>query len=192
MRQLPTALRSTVLAALVAATALLPAACGPKPEDMYVRGRGLKVADLSLRDRADIYKEAINGSFTVGDPSLYLLLDPRLLPRTSGYAGGAPVSSGMRNVLLKSHLVQGTCEPPVEREAKIPHCRAPMAGYLVRFSDVFRMRADTMAVYLYVQRYSTPTSVGIGRLRFEREYKVVKHGSAWEAVVEGRVDISGS
>ncbi len=192
MHRPPTPLRSTTLVVLAAATALLAVACGPNPEDSYVRGRGLKVADLTLQDQAAIYKEAIGGSFTVGDPSLYLLLDPRLLPRTAGYTDGQAVGTAMQNVLLHSHIVQGTCEPPIEREPKIPHCRAPMAGYLVRFSNVFRMRGDTMAVYLYVQRYSTPSSVGIGRLRFEREYKVVKHGNAWEAVVEGRIDITGS
>lgn len=173
---------------LLPALALVAAACGPKADDAFVRGHGLTVADLSLRDRAAIYQEAIGGAFQVGDPSLYLLLDPRLLPRTADFGAGEDVTDGLRNTLLKSHIVQGTCQPAGDG-SKLAHCQAPMAGYVVRFSNVFRMPGDTMSVYLYVQRYSTPTSVGVGHLRFERIYKVVRRPSGWEAVSEGRVDL---
>ncbi len=164
------------------------AACGPKPEEAYVRGHGLTVADLPLHDRASIYQEAIAGAFQVGDPSLYLMLDPRLLPRTGGYGPGDDVTSGLQNTLLKSHIVQGVCEPEGDG-SKVAHCSAPMAGYVVRFSDIFRMPADTVSVNLYVQRFSTPTSTGVGRLRFERIYKLVHRPTGWAAVVEGRIQL---
>ncbi len=177
--------RQLLIAALVAITA---PGCGSKTEDTYVRGHGLRVADLPVHDRVAIYQAAIGGAFTIGDPSLYLLLDPRLLPRTEGYAGTAGMSQALRTAVLESHIVQGTCQPPIEETPHIAHCQAPMAGYVVRFSEVFRMPHDTMEVYLAVRRYSTPTTVGIGRLEFERVYKVVKHGAAWDAVAEGRIE----
>lgn len=177
--------RQTLVAVLVAAAAL---GCGAKAEDTYVRGHGLRAADLPVRDRVAIYQAAIGGAFTVGDPSLYLLLDPRLLPRTEGYAGTAGMSQALRTALLDSHIVQGTCQPPIQDTPHIAHCQAPMAGYVVRFSEVFGIPRDTMEVYLAVRRYSTPTTVGLGRLEFERVYKVVKHGAAWDAVAEGRIE----
>jgi len=169
----------------------LAAACGPRPEASYVLGRGLKTADLSVSNRAAIYQEAIAGAFTVGDPSLYLLLDPRLLPRTGGFEEGEPMSEALRTAVLKPGIARGTCQPDLGAASakKVAHCRASMAGYVVRVSNVFRMPGDTMEVYLFVQRYTTPTSVGIGRLRFERVYKVVRHGAAWDAVAEGRIEV---
>ncbi|HVA56902.1 MAG: hypothetical protein WBQ26_11870 [Gemmatimonadaceae bacterium] len=164
-------------------------ACGPRPEEAYVRGQGLAVAELPVRDQVAIYQEAVGGAFTVGDPSLYLLLNPRFLPRTAGLAGGEPLGPALRNGLLDSRIVQGTCEPAVAKGSfTVAHCRAPLAGYVVRFSQILRLPADTMEVYLVVQRYSTPTSVGISRLQFERVYKVVKHASGWDAVAEGRIE----
>jgi hypothetical protein len=164
------------------------AACGSHPAAVYVRGRGLEVARLPISDQVAIYQEAVGGAFTVGDPSLYLLLNPRFLPRTAGLEGGEPLSPTLRNAVLASGLAQGTCEPLTSTPTKVAHCRASLAGYVVRFSQVFRLPPDTMEVYLFVQRYSTPTSVGIDRLDFERVYKVVKHATGWDAVVEGRVE----
>ncbi|MGH7670814.1 MAG: hypothetical protein ACRENQ_15115 [Gemmatimonadaceae bacterium] len=162
--------------------------CAPNPAESYIRGHGLAVANLPLRDRVAIYQEAVGGAFQVGDPSLYLLLDPRLLPRSGGYGAGDDMTSGLQNSLLTSHIVQGTCEPTSEG-GKLAHCNAPMAGYVVRFSEIFKMPADTVSVNLYVQRYSTPASVGVGALRFERIYKLVHLPTGWAAVVEGRVQI---
>ena len=175
-------------AALLLAGAL--GACGHSAGDTYTRGHDLQVADLPLADRVHIYQEAIGGSFQVGDPSLYLLLDPRLLPRAGGYGDASALSQATQNELIRSHIVQGTCVPTGGNAAGVAHCQAPLAGYVVRFTDVFRMHGDTMNVYLYVQRYSTPTSTGVGRLRFEREYKLVRQGSAWTAVAEGKLDVN--
>lgn len=172
----------------LAVVALAVLGCAPTPGATFVRGHGLEVADLSLRERVAVYQEAVGGAFQVGDPSLYLLLDPRLLPRTGGYGAGDDMTSGLQNSLLASHIVQGTCQP-TSVGSKLAHCNAPMAGYVVRFSDIFKMPADTVSVNLYVQRYSTPTSVGVGALRFERIYKLVHLPTGWTAVVEGRVHL---
>lgn len=174
---------------LVAGGLLLLSACTSHKPDDFVRGHDLAPANLPLADRGRIYQEAIGASFQVGDPSLYLLLDPRFLPRTGGYGDGDPMSQAMQNTLLKSHIVQGTCIPKGGGSGKLAHCTARLAGYVVRFSDVFQLPADTVSLYLYVQRYSTPTSTGIGPLRFERVYKVVRHGTAWDAVAEGRLKL---
>ena len=177
--------RAALLALLVGVC--LPGCTRSQP-DAYVRGHDESIATLPLKDRIQIYQEVIGGAFQVGDPSLYLLLDPRLLPRTGGYGDGPAVSQATRNELLKSHIVQGMCQP-TGGDTKVAHCEASLAGYVVRLSDVFQAVHDTMVVNLYVQRYSTPSSAGVGRLRFERIYKLVKHGAAWDAVAEGRVDL---
>lgn len=184
-RRLTRAVRVGLLALLGAAAV----GCGPNPEESYVRGHGLHVAELPLRDQVAIYQEAVGGAFAVGDPDLYLLLNPRLLPRTTGYVGGEPMTPALRNALLSTHIVQGTCEP-VETTGpyKAARCSARLAGYVVRFSDILRLRGDTMQVYLFVQRYSLPGASGASRLRFERVYKVVKHPTGWDAVAEGRIE----
>lgn len=164
--------------------------CTSSRPDAYVRGHDDAIATLPLKDRIQIYQEAIGGAFQVGDPSLYLLLDPRLLPREGGYGDGPAVSQATRNELLKSHIVQGVCQP-TGGGAKVAHCEASLAGYVIRLSDVFQAAHDTMVVNLYVQRYSTPSSAGVGHLRFERIYKLVKHGATWDAVAEGRVELGG-
>jgi hypothetical protein len=58
----------------------------------------------------------------------------------------------------------------------------------VRFSPIFTLRGDSVQVYLYAQKYDSPTSGNSDRLRFERAYQVVpRGGDAWRAVREGRV-----
>lgn len=177
-----------IRAAGVAGFGVAMFACGPRPEESYVRGHGLAVADLPVHDQVAIYQEAVGGAFTVGDPSLYLLLNPRFLPRTAGLAGGEPMGPQLRNALLDSRIAQGTCEPPVTSGTpKAARCRAPMDGYVVRFSPALRLAADTIEVYLVVQRYSMPGSASASTLEFERVYKLVKHASGWDAVAEGRI-----
>ncbi len=153
----------------------------------FVRGRGLSVAQLSARDRAHVYEAATRVAFDVSDPSLSLLLDPRQLPRTVGLAATGRVSDDVRGELRARGVIKGSCEPPLQGVKGTAHCKAPLPGYVLRFSPVFSLHGDTVQVYLFSQKYDTQGSGISQTLRFERAYKVVAAGGEWRAIAEGTV-----
>ena len=46
----------------------------------------------------------------------------------------------------------------------------------MRFSPIFKLRGDSVQVYVYAQKYDNATSGNSDRLRFERAYQVVPNG----------------
>ena len=165
----------------------LVAAC-KSDESSAVRGRGLNVAPLSATAQAHVYEAAVRAAFEVDDESLSLLLDPRELPRDVGLTIGARLSDSIGTELRRRGVTKGTCEPPLASNRGSPKCTAALPGYVVRFSPIFTLRGDSVQVYLYAQKYDSPTSGNSDRLRFERAYQVVpRGGDAWRAVREGRV-----
>ena len=128
----------------------------------------------------------MRGAFEVDDPSLSLLLDPRELPRTVGLDAGARLPDGVASAMRERGTVKGTCEPPLTSR-RTPRCTAARPGYVVRFSPVFAMRGDSVAAYIFVQKYDTPSSGYSEPLRFERVYHLVRAGDGWRAALEGRV-----
>ena len=175
--------RTFPLAALAVAFA---SACSGEDSNA-VRGRGLSLAPLPATTRAHVYEAAVRAAFEVDDPTLYLLLDPRELPRDVGLAVGERLSDSVAAELRERHVTKGTCEPPIENTRKPLRCAAARPGYVVRFSPVFTLHGDSVQVYLYAQKYDTPSSGVSERLRFERAYQVVPRGDDWRAVREGRV-----
>ena len=172
------------VAAALAVTSL--AACrGDVSND--VRGRGLSVAALSLQVQAHIYEAAARASFELDDPALSLLLDRRLLPRTTGLASDGRLPEAVTAELRRRGAVKGTCEPAITSKRVTAQCSALLPGYVVRFSPVFTLRGDSTQVYVYAQKYDTPSSGKSDVLRFERAYQVVKRGDDWRAVREGRI-----
>lgn len=162
------------------------AACEPDDSNI-VRGRRLAIAALAPAEQAHVYEAAARASFQVDDPSLSLLLDPRLLPRTVGLtpAGEAPAS--VATEMRRRAVIRGTCEPPLTGAAGPARCNASLPGYVVRFSPVFAITPDSVQVYVYVQKYDPPGAPVSETLRFERAYQVAKHGGGWAAVREGHV-----
>jgi hypothetical protein len=136
-----------------------------------VRGRGLNVGPLSATAQAHVYEAAVRAAFEVDDESLSLLLDPRELPRDIGLAVGARLSDSIGAELRHRGVTKGTCEPPVASNRGSPKCTAALPGYVVRFSPIFTLRGDSVQVYLYAQKYDSPTSGNSDRLRFERACK---------------------
>jgi hypothetical protein len=161
-------------------------ACGGDASN-DVRGRGLGLAPLSSAAQARIYEAAARAAFDLNDPSLSLLLDPRLLPRTVGLAPTGTVSPDVVAELRRRSAIKGTCEPPVQGLRGTARCQASLPGYVVRFSPVFALQGDTTQVYIFAQKYDTPASGLSETLRFERAYQVVPSGDEWRAVREGRV-----
>jgi hypothetical protein len=159
--------------------------CRPA-ESGIVRGHGLGVASVNADARAHIYEAALGAAFTLGDPQLSLLIDPRLLPRTIGLEPGGAVPAQTRTTLRGAATIKGSCEPPTDKRSA-PRCTATLPGYVVRFSDPFALTNDSVLVYLFAQKYDTRASGNNAPLRFEKAYQVVRRADRWIAVSEGRI-----
>ena len=147
----------------------------------------MTVAALSPQAQAHVYEAAARASFNLDDPALSLLLDRRLLPRTTGLAAGDRLPESVTAELRRRGAVKGTCEPAIDGPRGTARCSAELPGYVVRFSPVFTLGGDSTQVYVYAQKYDTPASGTSDVLRFERAYQVVKRGDDWRAVREGRI-----
>ena len=163
------------------------AASACRDEPGAYRGPGLQVAALAVDDRVAVYRAAVAGSFRLDDPTLSILVDPTLLPRSAGLVGGDSVPKEVLAALTRSGLVKGTCVLPIRKTAKPLECAADRAGYLVRFSDPFALGRDSVQVNVVVEQYAIPYGPRAERLRFERAYHVARHGTGWRAVREGRM-----
>jgi hypothetical protein len=172
--------------ALLVAMAVCAATVCAREEIAY-RGPGLQVAPLPLGDRFAVYRAALAGSFRLDDPSLSILVDPTLLPRSAGLTGGDTLQPELLASLRQSGLVKGTCVIPVRRTREPLVCPADRAGYLVRFSEPFALGGDSVQVNLVVEQYAIPYGPRAQRLRFERAYHVSRQGRTWRAVREARL-----
>ena len=162
-------------------------ACAPERENYY-RGGLRDVADLPATDEAGAYRAALAGSFTVADPGLWILVDSLYLPRTEGLAGGAPIPAERMRAIQALDVVRGRCTVPLQARGRgALVCDAAHPGYAVRFSEPFTVGKDSVQVHLVAEQYATPGGPQAERLRFERAYQVVKRGSSWQAVREGRL-----
>jgi hypothetical protein len=151
------------------------------------RGAGLDVANLPVADAVAVYRAALGGSFTLGDPSLSILVDSLLLPREPGLAGGTPMPAELRSALRNAGLSKGSCTIPVTRTREPLVCEAQRAGYAVRMSDLFALGRDSVQVSVVVEQYAIPNGPRAERLRFERAYHVARRGNSWRAVREARM-----
>ena len=142
---------------------------------------------VPVASQANIYEAAARAAFDVSDPGLSLLLDRRQLPRTTGLESGGQISEAVVAETQKRGIFKGTCEPSLEAAKGTVRCKAALPGYVLRFSPVFAERGDTAEVYMYAQRYDTPSSGISETLRFERAYQVVRTADGWRAAREGRV-----
>ena len=139
--------------------ALIARACGTmaskceREPDVY-RGSKLQAATLPADDVVATYRAALAAALPLGDPALSLLVDPTLLPRDEGLAGGDPMPAEVRTGLQRQRLVSGTCQVPVQRNKAPLVCRAARPGYVVRVSAPFALavgRRDSVEGPLGVQ-----------------------------------------
>jgi hypothetical protein len=160
--------------------------CGGGEATSYARGRTLAPAGLSPSDEAAVDRAALGAAFTLG-PDLVLLLDPVRLPRTGGIVGGDPVPPALSKALHERGIVHGTCQPPRDDSRDVPVCNARAAGYVVRFSDVFRLAPDSVEVHLLARAYRTAPTQLVEALSFEKVYQIVGSGGRWRVAREARV-----
>ena len=114
------------------------------------------------------------------------LLDSRELPREVGLAPESTVPSDVAVEMQQRGIIRGECQPSLATTGA-PRCKAELPGYVIRYSPVFALGPDSVQVYIYVQKYDTPSGEASQTLRFERVYQVVRRGDDWRAVREGRV-----
>jgi hypothetical protein len=170
------------------ACAASAAGCAQREPEAY-RGAGLRVDSLPPNDVVRVYQATLGAAFPMADPSLSLLVDPLLLPRSKGLAGGDRMPPTVRSALQRERLVKGICQVPLEKTRTPLVCRADRPGYVVRLSAPLALGAghDSVQVHLVVQQYAIPKGPVAERLRFERAYHVVRSGRTWRAVGEARL-----
>lgn len=158
-----------------------------KPEVPDYRGANLGVDKRPVSDLVDIYRATVGGSFRLDDPTLWILVDPTYLPRTEGLVGGDSVPAAVLSSLQSAGVSKGTCRMPTAAVRTPLVCAAPRPGYVVRFSEPFKLGTDQVQVHLVVQQYAIPGGLIEQHLRFERAYYVAKDAGKWKAVREARM-----
>jgi hypothetical protein len=165
---------------------LILVACG-EDTTKYARGRGLEVAQLSATERAKIYVASLGGAFDL-DPGLSLLVDTTMLTRLGGERPGGTLGSDVRAALRGTGVTKGECVPQRRAPTRTPVCRADIPGYVVRFSDVFAMRGDSVQTHLLAERYDTPATGEHNRFTIEQAYQLVRRNGGWSVVRKARID----
>lgn len=151
------------------------------------RSEGMPPVSLSAATQARILEAAARAAFDFG-PGLVLLLDPTHLPPGSGYEGGSPVPDSLRAALLASGVISGTCAPKRDGDQRAPLCAADRSGYVLRSSELYQGRRDTVHLYLASEVYAATSGPGQQPFAFEMAYKLVpREGGQWRVVAEGRV-----
>jgi hypothetical protein len=146
----------------------------------------LKPAALPPAAQVGVYEAAIRAAFDV-EPSLVLMVHPRLLPRTAGTSGGDSVSSGLVRALRERGLLVGVCDPVHDEGPRnTPRCNRSVAGYVVRGSDILRVSPDTVQLYFAAEKFGAAKGQKPEALRFEKVYQLVGSGGTWRVVREAR------
>lgn len=161
-------------------------ACGDRGGDgPDIRGSGLRPAALDDHARALVYGAALRQAFDV-DSALVLMVDPAILPRNGSFTRDSKLNDAVVSDMQRAGVARGTCET-TEDTKHAPQCAAAGPGYVVRFSDVFQGKGDTVRVFVAAQRFRTTSGLGpAGRFAFESGFEVVKRGDGWRVAREGR------
>ena len=128
--------------------------CSRRPIEEY-RGAGLQADTLMLNDQVLVYRAMLWASFPMDDPNISILVDPLLLPRSQGLIGGDAMTEEVLSAMKAMGVSRGTCSIPVRSSAAPFVCPAEKPGYVVRFSQPYRVAADTLQVHLVAQDYAT-------------------------------------
>lgn len=166
------------------------AACaGGDPDRDAFRGPGLHAATLPAGSQAQAYEAAIRTAFDLDDPAVSILIDDRVLPRAAGLDSASTLPRAVVAELSRRGAIRGKCRPQIGIK-RAPECKAPLPGYVVRFSDVLAAGRDSVQVYLWAEKYDNPNSGFSAPLRFERAYQLVRTAGGWRATQEARIPVS--
>lgn len=174
------------LSCIVPVVALLVACTAKEEGPRQVRGAGHQIAPVDVNQQAAINASALRLAFDP-DPNLSLLADPVYLPRTEGRVGGASVAPALIARMKEQGTVRGTCQTPRDTTRTVPVCPATLPGYVVRFSEIFKIGADSVEVYLGATRYRRAPKEPAEVLTFERAYQLMKVRGEWRVMREARL-----
>lgn len=170
----------------LAALALLAGCAREAPPADTSRSGGLPVATLPVERQVAVWDAAIRKAFDVG-PDLFLVTGTLRLPAGAGLAEGDSLPAALGSALERAGLVNGSCAPTREGDARAPRCPAPRSGYIVRATDIYQARGDTVRMNLHAEVYAAANGPGQSPFSFEMAYKLVPRGTGWRVVAEGRV-----
>ena len=185
---MPIRLPAGPAATIAGAMLMLPAACAPERKARDVRGGGLPAASVSATRAAAAYGAAIRQEFDASE-TLVLLADTSLLPRTDGAAHGGRLPDAVIGAMRATGIVRGTCAARRIQAGRSPECDAPMAGYVVRVSELFDAPGDTVRTFVSFERFGTAgaTDPGITKpFSFENGYDLLPRGGGWRVVRKAR------
>jgi hypothetical protein len=150
-----------------------------------VRGGGLRTAAIDAHGRAAVYAAALRQAFDV-DSALVLLVDPAILPRNGSFDRDVKLDDQVVSAMQHAGIIRGTCQT-IDDERRAPQCAASGPGYVVRFSDVYQGKGDTVRVFVAAQRFRTTSGIGPAtRFSFESAFEIVRQGDGWRVAREGR------
>lgn len=167
--------------------ALILAACtGGGDDGPDIRGGGAPAAKVDAAQRAGAYDAALRQAFDV-DSALVLLVDPAILPRNGGFESRDTLDAAVVRALRNAGAIHGVCAPARKDARHGPTCVSPAPGYVVRFTDLYQMRGDTVRMFLAADRFQTASGIGPAqKFSFESGFELLRKGGQWTVVKEGR------
>jgi hypothetical protein len=171
------------LCCLIIATAACTGGGDSGPD---IRGGGAPSAKLDPAQRAGAYDAALREAFDV-DSALVLLVDRAVLPRNGTFESRDTLDAAVVRELRNAGAIHGECAP-VRKDAKHgPTCVSDGPGYVVRFTDLYQMRGDTVRMFLAADRFQTASGIGPAqKFSFESGFELLRKGGKWTVVREGR------
>jgi predicted small secreted protein len=151
-----------------------------------IRGGGAPAAKLDAAQRAGAYDAALREAFDV-DSALVLLIDRSVLPRTGGFESRDTLGADVVRELRNAGAIRGECVPVRKDNKHGPTCVSNGPGYVIRFTDLYQLRGDTVRVFLAADRFQTASGIGPAqKFSFESGYEVLRRNGKWIVVREGR------
>ena len=132
------------------------------------------------------YDAALREAFNV-DSELVLLIDRSILPRSGGWESRDTLDAAVVRELRSAGAIRGECVPVRKDTKHGPTCVSNAPGYVVRVTDLFQVRGDTVRMFLAADRFHTATGIGPAqKFSFESGYELLRKNGKWAVVREGR------
>ena len=178
--------RSTIRLATTALIIVLAACNAGNDDGPDIRGGGAPVAKLDAAQRAGAYDAALRAAFDV-DSSLELLIDRSILPRNGTFQSRDTLDAVVVRELRTAGAIHGVCTPVRVDTKHGPTCVANTPGYVVRVTDLYQVRGDTVRMFLAADRFQTASGLGPAqKFSFESGYELLRRNGKWAVVREGR------
>ena len=151
-----------------------------------IRGGGAPSAKLDAAQKAGAYDAALREAFNV-DSALVLLIDRSILPRNGGWESRDTLDAAVVRELRSAGAIRGACTPVRKDSRHGPTCVSNAPGYVVRVTDLYQLRGDTVRMFLAADRFQTASGIGPAqKFSFESGYELLRKNGRWTVVREGR------